>query len=137
MIQFVVPGKPIAKGRPKATTINGRASMYTPAKTVNYEARVALFGAQAMAGRPPLEGPVSLVVTAYFAPPKSWSKKRLAANSNEAEWVTKKPDGDNILKAVSDALNGVCWLDDAQIADVRCIKLYGDERVVVTAEVLA
>lgn len=36
----------------------------------------------------------------------------------------KKPDADNILKAVLDALNGVAYEDDRQVVEVLCIKKY-------------
>ena len=51
-VEFFVPGQPVGKGRPRATVRAGRARLYTPAKTEKYEARVALFAQQAMAGRP-------------------------------------------------------------------------------------
>jgi Holliday junction resolvase RusA-like endonuclease len=138
MISFTVPGEPVAKGRAKVTTINGFARMYTPTKTVSYESTVALFASQAMAGRKPLDGPVSLSVHAVFAIPASWTKKRLQAHLVSPEYVVKRPDGDNLLKAVSDALNGICFKDDAQVADGRVIKVYGDQpRVDVTVGVIA
>ena len=39
---------------------------------------------------------------------------------------TKKPDGDNILKAVADALNGVCYKDDKNIVKMSIEKFYSD-----------
>lgn len=41
---------------------------------------------------------------------------------------TKKPDADNVLKAVLDALNGLAWVDDAQVfsATVRKFVCSGD-----------
>jgi Holliday junction resolvase RusA-like endonuclease len=39
---------------------------------------------------------------------------------------TKKPDADNILKAVLDALNGLAYNDDSQIVSARIEKLYSD-----------
>ena len=52
MLTFEIPGDPVAKARPRASMVAGRARLYTPAKTEKYEARVALFAQQAMAGRP-------------------------------------------------------------------------------------
>ena len=79
MLTFEIPGDPVAKARPRASMVAGRARLYTPAKTEKYEARVALFAQQAMAGRPVIEGPVALSVTALFPIPASWPKKRQAA----------------------------------------------------------
>lgn len=126
MIQFTIPGEPVAKGRPRATSINGMARMYTPKKTVNYESMVALAAQQAMAGRPLFEGPVELAFTASFSIPKGWTKKRLAAHAELPEFVLKKPDLDNLTKALGDGMNGVVFADDSQIAQTGiCRKVYG------------
>lgn len=39
---------------------------------------------------------------------------------------TKKPDSDNILKAVADALNQVAYRDDKQIVDTQVRKFYSE-----------
>ena len=39
----------------------------------------------------------------------------------------KKPDADNILKAICDSLNGIAYRDDAQIVRVVMGKRYMDE----------
>lgn len=126
MITFTIPGEPVAKGRPRATTVRGAARMFTPEKTVNYESMVAILAQQAMAGHPPLEGPVEIGFVARFSIPKGWSKKRLAAHSLFEEMVVKKPDLDNLLKALGDGMNGVVFADDSQIAQTGvCRKVYG------------
>lgn len=134
MIHFTVPGEPVAKGRPKVSTVNGHVQLRTPSKTVNYESKVSLFAHQAMEGQPPIEGPVSLSVKAVFQAPSSWSKKRAAANRITPEFVTKRPDLDNVIKALCDGMNGVVFKDDSQVANLFfCVKLYGeDPRVEVT-----
>ena len=48
---------------------------------------------------------------------------------------TQKPDADNVEKAVLDALNGVAFLDDCQVYDVRVTKHWGElGQTVVTVE---
>jgi len=121
-LYFTVPGLPQGKGR--ARFGNGRT--YTPAKTVAYEGLVALAGQQAMEQRTPIEAPVYLMVTAYFPIPKSWSAARKARAVSSLVWHTSKPDGDNILKAVGDGLNGIVWKDDSQIAFAKITKQYGE-----------
>ena len=126
-LTFTIPGEPTAKGRPRATTVNGQARLYTPKKTVNYESLVALSAQQAMGDRTIFDGPVSLGINAVFQIPKSWSKKRRTANYHNPEYVTKRPDFDNILKAVCDGMNGVVWIDDSQVALIdRSSKVYGE-----------
>jgi Holliday junction resolvase RusA-like endonuclease len=65
--------------------------------------------------------------------PASWSaKKRQRALDGEIK-PGKKPDLDNIVKAWTDALNGVAYRDDALICSMTLAKRYGDTaRVSVT-----
>ena len=125
-VEFFVPGQPVGKGRPRATVRAGRARLYTPAKTEKYEARVALFAQQAMAGRPVMAGPVALSVTALFPIPTSWPKKRQAAARAGTEQHTKRPDADNCAKAILDGLNGVVWKDDSQVVTLSIEKRYAE-----------
>lgn len=129
-IQFVIPGQPVAFARAGR---NGKFS-FTPTPQRNFMAVVRDFAAQEMAGREPLTGPVRLTLEAEYIPPASWSKRK----QTEANWKTSKPDADNIYKLVADSLNGVAYVDDAQIADVRITKTYaGVSRLSVSVEPLA
>jgi len=76
--------------------------------------------------------PVIMTIVAYFRYPASMSKKQRAIT----QYVTKKPDGDNIVKITSDALNKLAYEDDSQVAHCEVSKLYteGAEQVVVTLE---
>src|SRR5690349_8804905 len=100
-ISFAVPGRIHGKGRPRFVRATGHT--FTDAKTRNAEAMVRDLGYQAMAGAPPLDGPVWLTIRIYLAPPKSWSAKKRQA----AKHVVGRPDCDNQLKMISDSLNGV------------------------------
>jgi Holliday junction resolvase RusA-like endonuclease len=125
VIRFTVPGNPVAKGRARISVRGGQARAYTPAKTVAYEGLIAHEGQHAMDGRVPLEGAVALSAVATFAIPKSWSKKARAAAIEGCVWHTSRPDGDNIIKAIGDGLNGIAWRDDSQVASTTIIKRYG------------
>lgn len=110
-ITFTVPGEPQGKGR--ARFGNGRT--YTPAKTVSYEGLIALAAQSAMGGRPLLYGPLRITLWADTSIPKSATRaQRFKMLAGEIH-PTKKPDIDNILKAVGDACNGVVFRDDSQI----------------------
>ena len=127
MITFTVPGDPVGKGRPRATTIGGHARMYTPAKTAAYEELVAVYASAAMKKAPLLEHPVRLHLGIYCKVPGTWSKKRRADALAGIERPAKKPDIDNIIKAVADGMNGVVWVDDSQIVALSCSKWYALE----------
>jgi Holliday junction resolvase RusA-like endonuclease len=73
----------------------------------------------------PLAGPLAITVVAYRRPPISLSKQRLAA-----ALPTQRPDADNYLKLILDALSpgadgfpGI-WADDAQICTIHAHKRY-------------
>lgn len=63
-------------------------------------------------------------IDAYFEPAKSVSKKRRGQMLSGAERPTKKPDIDNIVKVVLDALNGLAYKDDTQVVRVFAQKSY-------------
>lgn len=127
VISFVVPGTPVGKGRPKVSTRGGRfARMYTPEKTASYEGLIALAAQQAMAGRPPITGPADVTIKMVLPIPASWSKKKQAAALAGQVFPTKKPDADNVVKALFDGMNGVVWQDDVQACDLRVVKRYGE-----------
>lgn len=124
-VEFTVPGQPQGKGRPRIGRVKGHARMFTPAKTVTYESTVALFAHQAMQGRPLLVGPVEVAVELVCAIPASWSPKKREQAEQGAIRPTTKPDVDNVLKAVFDAINGVVWVDDVQVVGLSARKTYG------------
>lgn len=146
MVRIIVTGHPVAKGRARAGLIakkgggfvadqNGRPviSHHTPGKTRRWEADARDQARAAMKGASPMTGPLELTVKAFFAPSASWPAwKREAALTG---WVahTSKPDGDNLVKAAKDALNGVAWIDDSQVVRHSGEKLYGaSPRVEIT-----
>lgn len=125
-IAFTVPGTPVAKGRPIVSTFGGRPMLRTPDRTARYESQVALFAAQAMEGRKPVDAAVIVDAMAVFPVAASWSKKRrLAALAGELYPVCR-PDADNLAKSLADGANGVVWTDDSRIVDMRIRKRYGE-----------
>lgn len=134
-ITFTIPGEPVAKGRARSFVRNGHVAHYTPEKTARYENLVRLAAQQAMCGTPPAEGAVGLIVRAFMGIPKSWSQKKQRAAALGEVFPTKRPDLDNIVKAIKDGANGVTWRDDSQVIDVRASKRYGAPRVEVEVRV--
>lgn len=127
-VEFEIPGVPVAKGRPKFSTMGGFAKAYTPAKTRNAEAFVVqCFKEQVKDFKMPEKGPVMLRIMFYMPIPTSLSKKKQRELEEQNTWHTKKPDLDNLVKLVNDALNGVAWEDDGCICYTQAIKCYGKE----------
>jgi Holliday junction resolvase RusA-like endonuclease len=123
-ICFKIPGPPKGKGRARFVKATGRA--YTPADTASYENLVKVLAMQAMAGQPPLEGPVRVDLYASYPIAASWPKKKKADAAAGTWRCTVKPDIDNVLKAVWDAINGVVFKDDAQVVQVTAIKRFSE-----------
>ena len=127
-LKFEVPGSPIGQGRPKFSTINGHAKAYDPEKSRNYKAYVKLLATQAMReqGFTMIDGPCCLDIMAFFEVPKSKSKKFKERALLGLERPTKKPDIDNIVKALQDALNGLAYKDDSSIVYLSVAKCYSE-----------
>ncbi|SEJ46458.1 Holliday junction resolvase RusA (prophage-encoded endonuclease) [Pseudomonas linyingensis] len=116
-IVFTVPGEPQGKGRPRIGRVGSHARMFTPAKTVAYEGLVALAAQEAMQGRDMITGPVLIELHILHGVPQSMSKKRKVQALAGELLPMKKPDTDNVLKAICDGCNGVVWKDDVQATD--------------------
>jgi Holliday junction resolvase RusA-like endonuclease len=124
LIEFVIPGAPVGKGRPRSTR-SGRH--YTPEATRAYEALVARCALVARGQAKPFSEPVSLWLTAYVPIPASWSKaKQSQARSGELR-PSSRPDLDNVLKAVADAMNGIVYTDDALVVALTATKYYSEQ----------
>jgi len=95
---FTVPGKPIGKERPR----RGKNGVwYTPTATKKYESRVAIYARLARVR--PIAGSVWCILDVYLPD-------------------RRRRDVDNICKSVLDALNGVAWQDDTQVARLTVTK---------------
>ena len=119
---FVIPGKPVAKGRPRFAMRGIKAIAYTPDKTKQWERDARLIIKAGMKGKPPLEGPVYGDFFFFMPKPKKMKRKH----------HTIKPDIDNFIKSAFDAMNGIVFVDDAQIVRMTARKEYSDDpRVVI------
>ena len=130
LFRFSVPGPPRGKGRPRSfakLTKSGRVFQgnYTPDETRNNEAFVKSRFLAVNPGVRPLDEPVFMRIRAYFAPPASTPKKKVAAMIAGQLCPTKKPDIDNIVKLYLDALNGLAYRDDSLVVELHCSKHYG------------
>ena len=118
---FIVPGEPGFKRRARAFVHNvlNVVKVAQPKENASYEAKVATFARAA--GLVPVVGPVVLGITAYYTLPRSKHRRRKPC---VRQAKTTKPDWDNIGKIVSDSLNGVAYLDDAQVCRATVTKAW-------------
>lgn len=117
-----IPGNPLGKGRPR-TTKTGH--VYTPKGTAEYERAAALLMRQQWKDRAPFDEACVLSVVAVKARPKRLLRVR---DPEERIPCTTKPDGDNILKIIADALvKAGCIRDDVLIVEWHCQTLFASK----------
>lgn len=128
MIEIIIPGlTPVAWSRAGILVRQGKPRLFTRPSTRSYKDTLALFAASAMGSSPPLQGPLSMICRFSLPIPESWTRlKRNEAESGDL-LPTGRPDIDNYVKAVADALNGIAWTDDAQVVEMRASKRYAPE----------
>lgn len=122
IITFIIEGEPQGKGRHR-TTKTGHT--YTPQKTLLYENWIKTCYLS-MVGEKMLQGPIKASIEAYYTIPKSKSKNVKAQMEKGIIRPVKKPDVDNIAKAVFDSLNGIAYKDDAQVVELSMSKYYAE-----------
>lgn len=124
MIEFEIPGDPVAKQRPRMTK---SGHVYTPEKTRKYEKLVKEACLNHSRGwKYEKDVPLMIRITAYFSIPKSDSKKRKKEKKIGMIRPTVKSDIDNICKSILDGLNGVAYVDDKQIVSLHASKWYAE-----------
>ena len=128
-ICFTVPGKPQGKARAR-TYYNAKKkamSSTTPDKTVLYENFIATRYMEAAGEQRFSDGAyIKARIQAFYEIPKSSSKVKKTAMLSGELLPTKKPDIDNIVKAVLDALNEVAYRDDTQVVELQVRKQYSE-----------
>lgn len=119
-IEIYIPGNPVPQGRPKFARRGQHVTTYDPDKSRDWKNYVRLCAAEDV--KEPFGKGVPLTISAQFhmVRPASISEKR-------RPFPTVKPDVDNLIKGVKDALTGICWIDDAQVVAVHASKHYSDK----------
>jgi len=122
-----IKGIVVAQGRPRFASRGKFVTVYDPPKCKEFKSRVTAIATEYMGDNPPLEGAIKALVVVHKSPPKSWSKKKKQQALHGEILPIGKPDFDNYGKGVLDAMNGIVFIDDAQICDGRVIKQYAEE----------
>jgi Holliday junction resolvase RusA-like endonuclease len=124
-IECTIPGEPVGKGRPRFTR---GGHTFTPEKTRCYEQQVALLYRLAAGGfKFQRHIPVTVEIRAYYAIPRSDSVRQRSRKLSGDVLPCKKPDADNVVKIILDALNGLAYEDDAQVVELWIKKEYAEK----------
>jgi len=120
-VEFVVEGNPIPKGRPRVVLSRRpdryRAHAFTPPQTKAWERVVGWAARRAMDGREPLRGDLAVVLEFF-------RQNAIAC------------DLDNLAKAITDALNGICYHDDRQIVEMVLYRMIDAENPRVQIQII-
>ena len=121
---FDVLGVPKGQPRARACIRGQRAGVYDPGTAAAWKANV-LYAARPFIPATPLDCPIRLMVSLYFPRPARLTRK---SSPEGAIPYTSKPDADNALKAIMDALTDAgMWRDDALIYSATVEKFYASK----------
>ena len=115
--------RPVGKARARTVTRGSHTWSYTPKNTVEFEQAIR---AAIMEQCPlddadniqPLDGPVELSVMI-----RGDRIKVVVKPLDPKKYATKRPDLDNMIKIFMDAMNGLIYKDDKQVAVVWAARM--------------
>lgn len=129
-MKLFIPGIPFSKQSMRVARIGNFIRTYQPAKIIKAEQTVkAVVISQLPDGFKPFQGPIIVKSIVYTFPPlKGFSRAKMRSlEARNRIYKTTKPDlSDNLNKGLFDALEGVVYMNDSQICEIRNIrKVYG------------
>jgi Holliday junction resolvase RusA-like endonuclease len=120
-ISFSIPGDPLPLQRHRSTLSGHTYNPSAKAQKIFLEACVDKLPSS------PLVGPIELHIDFYLARPKNHYRTGKFSHILKEDaplWCSRKSDIDNLIKFVMDAINGVAYVDDKQVAVIRSKKVY-------------
>lgn len=125
-MKFTVYGNPKALKRHRTFRRGKCIGSYDPS-----EGDKSDFLALAHKHRPnkPIDYAIKLTVTFIMQRPKAHygtGKNKSKLKDSAPSYHISRPDLDNLLKFICDALNGVFWKDDTVISEIKAVKMYGE-----------
>lgn len=124
-LDFHVSGIPKAQPRVKAFRRGNHAGVYTPDSADAWKQAVRQ-EATANAPESLMTGPIRLQLDFLLPRPKAHLDRHGIPKPKSPVWHPKKPDLDNLIKAVTDAITDTqrVWLDDSQVYQITATKTY-------------
>jgi len=126
MVNYIVYGEPVGKGRPRFARRGTFVSTYTPQKTKTYEDEIRMMAKAAMGASEPLDTPVTVAIYIRVGIPASYSKQKRKDALSGVLKPTKKPDLDNVAKCHLDAIQGIIIFDDKLVVNLHVTKVYAE-----------
>jgi Holliday junction resolvase RusA-like endonuclease len=126
MVNYIVYGEPVGKGRPRFARRGTFVSTYTPQKTKTYEDEIRMMAKAAMGASEPLDTPVTVAIYIRVGIPASYSKQKRKDALSGVLKPTKKPDLDNVAKCFLDSMNEIVYLDDKLVVNLHVTKVYAE-----------
>lgn len=114
VIELEFPVEPVPKARPRV----GKKRTFTPKRTRDFE-RMIKDLAKLQMQVSPLDRCIGVEIKFYMTKPKKPSRPY------------PRGDIDNYCKSLLDGLNGVAFIDDAQICNLKASKHYSDEPLIL------
>jgi Holliday junction resolvase RusA-like endonuclease len=96
------------------SAVNGHIFHSQGSALATWRASIAI--AARHAGAQPSAKPISMTMVFIFQKPKTVTRAE----------PTVPPDLDKLIRAVLDGLTAVAYKDDAQVTEIRAIKIYGE-----------
>ena len=136
-ILMTLYGNPVAQGRPRFSRQGGFVKTYDPIKSKAYKAliRLELQPLLAKPGFRQCENPCRVHLLICRAIPSGFSQKKRKEAIEAKIRPTTRPDTDNYIKGILDALNGTVLKDDSIVCEINAGKIYSDKpRIEVMVE---
>ena len=123
-MKLVINETPIPQSRPRFNSQNKRA--YEKSNIKSYKQRIGYIARKEFKKPIERDTPLEINMKFYMPIPQYLSKvkKNRLTLEKEVKYVTKKPDLDNLLKAILDGLNGIAYFDDGQVVKLSVEKVY-------------
>lgn len=139
-LSFTVPGQPVPWARAARDKRSGRTFTKRPQIAHKLEAQRQAVKAMKAEGleRIPPGVPVHMLAAFHYALPESITGAEAERRLSGSAYHTQTPDCDNLLKLIKDALNGIVYHDDCQVASVSVSKYWtitgtSESRIVITS----
>ncbi|TYU83583.1 RusA family crossover junction endodeoxyribonuclease [Listeria monocytogenes] len=124
-IKFAINIPPHPQERPRFRNLGKFTQTYDPPKSKEYKKKIANV-AKMYAPGTPISTPIQIKLVFFVAIPKSKSKAWKQRAVLGQEFPAVRPDIDNYVKAILDALNGLMFSDDGKIVELIAYKRYSD-----------